>query len=187
YISPSVLTLANNGLLYGTTFYGGDHNRGSIFSFDPSQGELDIVANFEPFIDANGFEYFPSPSPLTLGSDGLLYGTTSTGGDTNLGTIFAFDPNNNSLSTEVSFDSLYDENNFAYLPSPGNLKQGSDGLLYGTFYDPLNYLFVRGDGLVYPLYMQQQSVPEPLTLLGTITAINFGIFFKKRSKKATKH
>lgn len=181
-ISPSVLTLADNGLLYGTTFYGGDHNTGSIFSFDPTQGEVTIVANFESFFDANGIESFPSPSSLTLGSDGLLYGTTSAGGDANLGTIFAFDPNSNALSTAVDFNVIYDENNFAFRPSPRDLKMGSDGLLYGTLYDQSIYYLMRED----TLGNNPAVVPEPLTLLGTITAVNFGVFFKNRRKKAAK-
>lgn len=186
YISPSVLTLADDGLLYGTTFLGGDHNSGSIFSFDPNQGEFAIVANFEPFFDANGFEYFPSPSSLTLGRDGLLYGTTTAGGEANLGTIFAFDPINKSLSTVVSFDTVYDENNLAFLPSPQDLKLGSDGFLYGTLHNQYMYYFMRGDGLENTLDNGQAPVPEPLTLLGTIAAINFGVFFKKRGKRQQK-
>lgn len=107
-MAPSALTLANNGLLYGITAAGGEYNGGTLFSFDPSQGDVTIMANFEPFFDANGYEYFPSPSSLTLGNDGILYGTTSGGGDGNFGTIFSFDPNSNSLSTAANFDLLED-------------------------------------------------------------------------------
>ena len=69
-LSPSVgLTLGNNGLLYSTTANGGTSHIGSVFSFNP---------NGNVFSDLASFYYttgtYPAAS-LTLGNNGLLYGT----------------------------------------------------------------------------------------------------------------
>src|ERR1041384_4920345 len=67
----------------------------------------------------------PSPSGLTWGSDGALYGTCYRSGNSNLGLVFRF-TTNGSLVNLTSFDGT----NGAY-PS-GKLVLGNDGALYGT-------------------------------------------------------
>jgi uncharacterized repeat protein (TIGR03803 family) len=79
------LTLGNNGLFYGTTAFGGSSNEGTIFSFNPIGNTLSSLASFN---GPNGSQ--PSAS-LTLGNNGLFYGTTRFGGSSDVGTIFSFD------------------------------------------------------------------------------------------------
>ena len=80
------LTLGSNGLFYGTTLNGGTNLEGIIFSFNPATNALTDVANFN-------FTNGASPTgSLTLGSNGLFYGTTTFGGTNGDGTIFSFDP-----------------------------------------------------------------------------------------------
>jgi len=65
-----------------------------------------------------------SYSPLLLGLDGYLYGTTVYGGTYNGGIVFQFAPSTKTLKTIFNFHTEY---------SPyGPLMQGPDGVLYGT-------------------------------------------------------
>jgi uncharacterized repeat protein (TIGR03803 family) len=118
----AALTLAGNGLFYGTTSGGGDHGRGSIFEFDPSgPGSITLKASFD---GANGGNPFAA---LTAAVNGLLYGTTASGGDHNLGSIFAFDPSGGgSITLKASFDGANGSTPFAELTPADN------GLFYGT-------------------------------------------------------
>jgi uncharacterized repeat protein (TIGR03803 family) len=121
----AALTLAGNGLFYGTTFGGGDNGRGSIFEFDPSgTGSISLKASFD---GANGGN---PVAELTQAVNGLFYGTTASGGDNNLGSIFEFDPSGDgSITLKASFDGANGSAPFAAL------TQADNGLFYGTTYD----------------------------------------------------
>lgn len=76
---------AGNGLLYGTAYVGGDFAGGTLFSLTLA-GAFTKLLSFGA--DANQPKF---PSRLTLGSDGLLYGTSYLGGDSvaSKGTLFS--------------------------------------------------------------------------------------------------
>jgi uncharacterized repeat protein (TIGR03803 family) len=118
------LLLAANGSLYGTTNQGGAYNAGTIFRVTVS-GEFSTLYNFcaQPgCADGSNPE-----GGLIQSVDGNLYGTTYTGGVSNLGTVFKITPDGE-LTTVYSFsggDGQYPQ---------GSLTQGSDRNLYGTTY-----------------------------------------------------
>ena len=66
-----------------------------------------------------------SPSALTLGPEGALYGTTSGGGNDSDGTVF-------SVATDGTFSSLHSFNGNDGTVPQAALTLGSDGALYGT-------------------------------------------------------
>jgi len=83
------LVLGTNGLLYGMTSGGGDDYGGTIFQMD-TNGTLITLYSF-PYDDS--YIYFDGNAPeatLVQGTDGNFYGTTSSGGDYNKGTVFSF-------------------------------------------------------------------------------------------------
>lgn len=82
---PRTELIEYNGLLYGTTLQGGFHGGGTIFSYNPVNGSHTTLFNFN---SESG--YTPSVNSLTL-YNGKLYGTTTSGGTENGGTIFSFD------------------------------------------------------------------------------------------------
>ncbi len=79
-------------------------------------------------------------STLTRGSDGNFYGTTSTGGDNNTGTVFK-------LAPDGTVTTLY---SFAFTNGSSSLTaltEGSDGDFYGASYNG----GVNGYGMVYKI------------------------------------
>jgi uncharacterized repeat protein (TIGR03803 family) len=81
----AALTAAGNGIYYGTTFYGGSNDLGSIFKFDSATGSITLQ---DSFTGSNGS--YPG-AELTAAGNGIYYGTTYSGGSNNTGSIFKFD------------------------------------------------------------------------------------------------
>jgi uncharacterized repeat protein (TIGR03803 family) len=118
----SGLVLGTDGNFYGTTGEGGAHIYGTAFRLTPTGVET-VLYSFSS-TDAEGF--YPRAG-LLLGSDGDLYGTTSSGGKNNNGTVFKITPTGvetviYSLGTGITDGE----------DSVAALIQGTDGNLYGT-------------------------------------------------------
>ena len=80
----NLVSINNN--IYGTTWFGGAKNTGTLFSVTPI-GVTSVVYSFGSSADgANPY------SGLTLGADGYYYGTTASGGSNSIGTVFKFYP-----------------------------------------------------------------------------------------------
>ena len=94
FIGPSdgrspktALIQASDGNLYGTASSGGSRGFGTLFGLAPS-GVLTVYHSFGEVVDSR-----TPNAPLIQGIDGSLYGTTSTGGESNAnGTIFKVIP-----------------------------------------------------------------------------------------------
>jgi uncharacterized repeat protein (TIGR03803 family) len=119
--SPSAgLVQGSDGLFYGTTSSGGSGGYGTVFKIS-ADGELTTLHAF-----AGGSEGASPSAGLVQGSDGLFYGTTSSGGTNNQGTVFA-------VSTGGTLSTLYSFSGRADGGTPcGELVEGSDGCFYGT-------------------------------------------------------
>jgi len=118
------------GVLYGATYYGGAYQRGTIFSLTPPTAPGGawteaVLYNFS-------FQSGEKPEGgLTLSKAGILYGTTSTGGNTfsASGTIFQLAPPS-STGGAWKYTRLYV---FPYDATPmAGLVIGSGSVLYGT-------------------------------------------------------
>ena len=99
-----------NGVIYGTTFYGGAANDGAIFSLTFSGGTWNesVLHSF----DGSDGDY-PKSALTYDATTGDLYGTTSSGGAASCGTAFQLSNSGNTWS----FNHLYD------------FKGGADGCL----------------------------------------------------------
>jgi uncharacterized repeat protein (TIGR03803 family) len=76
------LVLGTDGNFYGTTERGGANANGTIFRLTPGGA-------FSTLVEFDGFNDGANPlTPLAVGPDGALYGTTSKGGLAGFGTIF---------------------------------------------------------------------------------------------------
>jgi uncharacterized repeat protein (TIGR03803 family) len=74
--------IAQNGLLYGTTYQGGSYGGGTVFSESPSGGDDHVLYSFKSGSDGE----YPYAGLIAL--DGVVYGTTEEGGASNAGTVF---------------------------------------------------------------------------------------------------
>ena len=118
------LVQASNGDFYGTAWMGGTDGFGTVFKITPS-GTLTTLHSFAgPPTDGEN-----PLAVLVQASNGDLYGTTSTGGTNNDGTVFKITPSG-TLMTLYSFCS---QSNCTDGASPtAGLVQATNGELYGT-------------------------------------------------------
>jgi uncharacterized repeat protein (TIGR03803 family) len=118
----AALIQGRDGSFYGTTFNGGGLGLGSgtVFKISATNGEF-VIQAFGGGTDGSG----PN-SALIQGSDGNLYGTTSSGGPNNNGTLFEITPTGESVLYPFAGGTTDGSN-----PSAG-LILGSDGNFYGT-------------------------------------------------------
>ena len=96
----SVLIFDNAGNLYGTTYYGGQYNAGSVFQLAPSVSGWteSIIYSFQ----GNGDGRFPY-SGLIIDQSGNLYGTTTDAGTGYGGTIFELSPSGGGWTYSVLY------------------------------------------------------------------------------------
>lgn len=126
----SVLLLASNGNFYGTTSRGDGHGGGTVFQITPT-GHFSTIYRFCSL--TNCADGAGPAAGLIQGTDGNLYGTTSSGGSAaknGYGTIFKLTPSG-ILTTLYTF--LCSQSGCPNGASPqAPLFQASNGNLYGT-------------------------------------------------------
>jgi uncharacterized repeat protein (TIGR03803 family) len=117
---PQAPLLNVNGVLYGTTTRGGELDEGTVFSITTA-GDYERVHSFG--VTQNDGQ---APTSALINVQGLLYGTTSSGGSGNQGTVF-------SITTDGSENIVY---SFAASGSngigPAAALKNVKGVLYGT-------------------------------------------------------
>ncbi len=95
-ISPSSALIGVRSTLYGTTYVGGDADRGTLFSIDPNTGSHNVIFSFT---GANGS--WPRGELLNLRD--TVYGVTRGGGASDSGTVYGFKPGTGLPSPIYSF------------------------------------------------------------------------------------
>jgi uncharacterized repeat protein (TIGR03803 family) len=110
--------------LWGTASVGGANNLGTLFRYDPSTGQSEVVKSFT---GTTGTALGSKPNgKVHVDDDGVVWGTTEEGGTSNFGTIFKYDPATSTFTTVQSFSS-----GGGYRPK-GALVGMSDGFIWGT-------------------------------------------------------
>ncbi len=145
----------SDGALYGTTAYGSPNAiEGTVFKMNTNGSGFTVLHSF---IFTNSPTDGADPGgALVQGRDGVLYGTTGSGGTYDAGTVFK-------LNTDGSgYQVIY---NFGQGNTAGPLAalvQGSDGTLYGTTYGGYGY-----KGTVFKLSTNGTSFLALHTFTGT--------------------
>jgi len=114
--TPNALAAGANGLLYGTTEFGGN---GSVFTVN-TNGAVARLALFKPSTGSHPV------AGLAQGGDGDFYGSTEFGGTNDAGTLFQMTPEG-ALTSIYSFTGGSDGGSPSYALLPG-----ADGDLYGV-------------------------------------------------------
>jgi uncharacterized repeat protein (TIGR03803 family) len=107
------------GNLYGTTYYGGNSDDGTVFQIAAATHAINTLVTF------NGTNGSLPESEVISDHSGTLYGTTKNGGANGAGTVFEVAANTNALTT-LSFDGTNGGS-----PQAG-LVEDAAGNLFGT-------------------------------------------------------
>jgi uncharacterized repeat protein (TIGR03803 family) len=124
----TALLQGQDGVLYGTTVFGGTNDNGTIFKLNTNGSSYLVLLRFSGLAtDGKNPE-----AALSQGSDSALYGTTYNGGTNGVGTIFKLNTNGSASSYAVL-------HTFTSTGGDGQkplsaLLEARDGLLYGTTY-----------------------------------------------------
>jgi len=142
------LIQATDGNFYGTTYWGGDYDGGTVFKITSAGGKIDTLYSFCSPLNCDDGNH--TWATLVQGADGNFYGTTVAGGSGNCpvsggcGTVFKITPAGQ-LTTLYSFCT---ETNCSDggLPLAG-LIQATDGNFYGT----TNVGGANGNGTIFQI------------------------------------
>ncbi len=152
------LVQANDGNFYGLTYEGGSFGFGSLYQLKPN-GSFKVLKYFDDGADGG----HPN-SGLTLGTDGLLYGTTYSGGNLvacpgGCGVIFK-------VTTVGVFTVLYTPDNTKGTGPLSNLTLDTNGTFYGNMFSGGNF----GGGVFYSLNTGLAPFARLVTAQGKVAA-----------------
>ncbi len=116
------LVRGTDGNFYGTTYFGGATDNGTVFQMTPN-GSVTILHSFTN----NGSDGCRPTAGLVQGSDGNFYGTTSFCGSGSGGTVFKITPSG-TLTALHNFEPGQGDAGDPY----AGVIQASDGNFYGT-------------------------------------------------------
>ena len=158
---PFCTLTQNNHMLYGTTFYGGEYDKGTIFQIDTSGGNFTILHSFE---DSNG----QNPVSSLLLNDSKLYGVAPPGASIAGGILFAFD-----LTVPDIVPGISEEDDLSIYPNPVS------GICHIDLNGPAtSQLFIRIYNMKGKLVFEK-SHPKTTSCSIDISGLSSGIYILK--------
>jgi uncharacterized repeat protein (TIGR03803 family) len=132
--NPWGSVVIGSGVLYGTTYFGGTAGNGTVFSLTPPASPRGAWTEtvLHDFTPTSGDGAAPEAG-VAIGSGGILYGTTFSGGLSDLGTAFSFTPPASAGGswTETLLHNFGVNGEDGTVPT-STLVTGSHGILLGT-------------------------------------------------------
>ena len=98
-INPFASLTEGNGRLFGITAGGGITSNGTVFSLNPDGSDFALLHSFDSQLSTDA----QNPRTALVFADGLLYGTTSSGGEQGIGTIYSVESNGGQFRILYSF------------------------------------------------------------------------------------
>lgn len=128
---PSDLVVASSGVLYGSTYFGGIPEYGTVFALTPpaSPGGAWTQATLYSF--TGGADGGGPIGSLAIGKSGVLYGSTLFAGSLGNGVVFSLKPPTTPGGAWTQ-TTLYTFAGGADGVGPNGVVMGSGGVLYGT-------------------------------------------------------
>ncbi|NBP71020.1 MAG: hypothetical protein EBU52_20065, partial [Cytophagia bacterium] len=162
------LYLHTNGKFYGVTNQGGTSGLGLLFEYDPATNTYTKKIDFAG--TANG--KYPYTS-LMITSTGRVFGTTSQGGTNDSGTLFEYNPTNNTLIKRRDFtttDGLY---------PLAALVEADNGRVYGL----AGSGGTNGQGTLFEFNLSTNTFTKKIDFNGTNGATPYPGFVKAANGK----
>ena len=161
---PNAYFISDENRLYSTTQGGGAFDGGTVFSIQPDGSGLTIIHSFNAFTTAEGSR----PSGGLVLDDGVLYGTTFEGGQTDMGTVFSINPDGSGFATLHNFtgpDGKYTESSLIM----------AGGRLYGVTFNGGDYnqgvvFSLRSDGSDYRVLHSFDGIDGSSAVEGVVLA-----------------
>ena len=119
---PAAGLIWGNGMLYGTTEYGGTNGAGTIFRVNADGSDFATLHHFDSSSVGDGANAYAG----MILSGGTLYGTTDSGGQAGYGTVFAINTDGTGFTLLHNFSLVNDGSS----PQAGLALSGNT--LYGT-------------------------------------------------------
>jgi uncharacterized repeat protein (TIGR03803 family) len=117
------LVQGSDGALYGTTYFGGQFLKGTVFKINRDGSGYTVLHNFN--FNDGAWPY----AGLVEGSDSVLYGTTYSGGQFGYGTVFRINQDGSGHTVLHNFSGSDGARPYA------GLVEASDEALYGTTHE----------------------------------------------------
>ena len=166
---PLAGVILSGSTLYGTTQGGGDHSRGTVFSINTNGSGFTLLHEFADGADDGQYP----EAPLTL-SGSTLYGTTTRGGNNNLGTVFSINTDGSGFTLLHEYAGGADD---GALGSLGNADPGltlSGSTLYGVTERGGDFIF----GTVFSIEIAEPGLPGDYNNNGTVDAADYVLWRK---------
>ena len=152
---PKDLAKSYDGTLYGVTYYGGQHDYGTVFKFT-SDGVFSVLHDFGESFPEKG--YFPTS--ILVATDGNLYGMAQ-GSAAVKGGVFRLTPDG---ITPFLHEFGTERPRVLFLPGR-NLSQGPDGYLYGATAGGATIFRLSLDGAFEIVFEFGSNFPPPLHVI----------------------